>query len=1362
MPHRDSILTSYVPALLAQWLTDGSTEGLAPRSETLSAAVLFADISGFTSLTERLAQEGPEGSERLTAVLNSYFSGLIELVAAEGGDVVKFAGDALLALWPHDAESAGAATQAAARCGLAMQGLLRQQGPQEVPLSLRVGIGIGAFTIAQVGGLNDHWHLLLTGNPLVDLSLSQQQARPGEVILTEAAWQLVASEADGEPSGAFHRLKALRVPAPRARPQAPQVIDRDAVSRFVPLAVLSRLGANQDQWLAELRQVTTMFVHLADLHHGMGLERSQSIVRALEVAIARYEGTFNKLNADDKGVTLLAAFGLPPLSHADDASRAIQAALEIQRALTALGIRHAIGMSTGRVFCGEVGNDRRREYTTIGDSVNLAARLMQAAQPGEVLCDRATALLAQGRATLEERPAIAIKGKAQPVPVFRPLAVARRNELPPTSMVGRVMERERLASGLEDLLAGKSTIVVIEAEAGMGKSRLIADLMRTAADHPVRLLHGAADAVEKSTPYLAWRPIVADLLALEAAPEEPLLRRQHVLDRLNALLALFPEKDWADHVPLLNAVLPLELPETAITAQMQGQARADNTDRLLIKLLEACTQQTPLVLVLDDAHWLDSASWRLLRAVSLQVQPILLIVASRPVGDPPPVDYRTLLEISDLHLRLAMLSVEETMTLVCRRLGVDGLPREVTYLIRDKAEGHPFFSEELAFSLRDAGYLQIEGSRCRIAPEAGELSALNLPTTIEGAITHRVDRLTPSAQLAIKVASVIGRVFAYKTLRDIFPIESERPQLSAYLEVLERLDLTPLESPAPDLAYIFKHIITQEVVYNLMLFSQRQQLHRSVAEWIERTHEADLEHQYPLLAHHWSKAEVNVKALDYFQKAGDLSLQSGAYPEAIRFYEDAVQLLQARKATLSPFLRGRLHQQLGKAHLGKGDLEQAEAACYEALAELGLAYPRSRASLVAALLREVGKQALHRFFPKRYLAKGSPETTERMLTAARVSEVLYELFIFGDNPIGLLYTSLLALNLAEKAPPNPPLMWAYAMLSLVSAPAQLEGLALYYEDLAVEAAEKVEDLPAQAGMWIRLSARWVTSANYDAAIERARKAIAICDRISDTRKWAESLALFANAKAYQGHLEESLLMFRNIYQETKRIQAIQYMSWGASGQLTALTRLGRFEEGLAIADANVDTFAQTPDRILAMAFHGQRAVLLLRHGRHLEAWDEALTAYRMLSAHSTTYAFESCFGILETCIRLLELQEPPVPRSELLRVVSHGLRLGAAITRMFPGGRSTLWRWQGVHAGLRGRPDQALKWLRQSLAEAAARKMPYEVASAHLELGLRLEGPERDTHLRAAQAGFGALHARHELALCQEALGEVPSVAVAP
>jgi hypothetical protein len=209
---------------------------------------------------------------------------------------------------------------------------------------------------------------------------------------------------------------------------------------------------------------------------------------------------------------------------------------------------------------------------------------------------------------------------------------------------------------------------------------------------------------------------------------------------------------------------------------------------------------------------------------------------------------------------------------------------------------YPFFSEELAYSLRDTGVITVTDGSCRIAPGA-DLQEMSLPDTVQGVVLTRIDRLAPPQQLTLKVASVIGRSFAYRLLRDIYPIAADRPSLPGQLDSLRRRSLVLPETPEPEVAWIFKHAITRDVAYELMLRAQRRALHRAIAEWYERHHQVELPRFYPLLAYHWSRTDVDAKAVQFQELAGERALLDGAYQEAVLFLAAALSVTLRRRGT---------------------------------------------------------------------------------------------------------------------------------------------------------------------------------------------------------------------------------------------------------------------------------------------------------------------------------------------------------------------------------------------------------------------------------------------------------------------------------
>jgi class 3 adenylate cyclase len=395
-------LESYVPLVIVNDHAGDYTIPTDPVIYQFKAAILFIDVSGFTSLNERLQRLGSAGPEQVSTHLNSYFGKLIEAVNGHGGDVLKFAGDALICMFgdKREAEPLDVLTVRATQCALQIQIHLSEYDSKEgFTLTLHIGIGAGKLYALYVGGIQDHWEFLVVGDPLLQLKTTVENSKSGEVVVSKEAYELIQEKVVAEPRGPDDFLiKSLSASVER-KPAVivPAALQLEQILRcFIPQSVLIRLDSNQEGWLAELRRVTVLFIKLTSLTYEqdkpLAFEKIQEVFCYMQSVIFRYEGMIRQFLVDDKGTVLIAAFGVPPLSHEDDPVRGIKVALDIHSKLKGMGTQNAIGVTTGNAFCGSVGSRKRQEYAMVGDIVNLSARLMGVAekQSADILCDEAT------------------------------------------------------------------------------------------------------------------------------------------------------------------------------------------------------------------------------------------------------------------------------------------------------------------------------------------------------------------------------------------------------------------------------------------------------------------------------------------------------------------------------------------------------------------------------------------------------------------------------------------------------------------------------------------------------------------------------------------------------------------------------------------------------------------------------------------------------------------------------------------------------------------------------------------------------------------------------------------------------------
>ncbi len=987
LTERVSTLAAFAPTPVAHAIYVHEVQSLHAHAEHLAATILFADISGFTALAEALTMRSAHGSEELTALLNLYFTSMITQLESYGGQVVKFGGDAITALFPADEDYIGLeahtshealagsvlrATYAAVAMQTAMSEFQRHPTSAGfIPLKLKIGIGAGRVIAAHVGGIFetwglDTWEYVIAGDAITQATDAEDDAEPGMVILSPAAAALLEGTPPPEaplvvwPRGE-QESETTALPYPRPLRSLPRLLDWEnlppdalqktekLMSAYVPAAITTRLVAGQQaDWLAELRRMTAMFVGVGgfDYNRSETINHLQTFVQAVQAIVHRYEGSINKLTVDDKGTVLLILFGEPPLSHEDDPLRALICAQEIQ-ALTIYGrakgarytsiahadevtdphnpiqgLRLSIGITTDTVFAGPVGSPSRREYTVIGDSVNLAARLMQAAKPGEILCDHKTYAEAQKQWSLELLPPLTVKGKTQPVRVYRFTGVraTTSSQKDTRPLIGRASEMSRLSRGMERIEQGHGCVISLIGEGGIGKTRLIsefAERMRNEGRIATSVI-GVAHSIGQQTPYLIWRDVLSDYFDLERL-ERSEQRTMRVRERTRAL-----DPNLESRLPLLNDVLDVEFVETPITTHLTPRQRRNSLISLVIELLLVRQQDGPLLVILDDLHWADSLSWDLALALARNIttEQVLLLLSYRPFTaqtsqqerrmQPSTTNYSDTLfdpsarelslqdRLQALHhetITLSPLDVTAVTEMVATFLDGKPLAPELATWLTERSEGNPLFIEESVKMLRENEALKLdEHDTWQFASSLdsnGRPTLQSIPPTLKGVIQARLDKLNPVAQFTCKVASVVGRIFPARVVAGIYPMPDEVARLDEQLEMLARLDITPLESLEPELCYQFKSALTQEVAYTSLLMVQRRELHQAVAEWYEREYPPDqLDAYVPLLADHYSYTDQWHRSLEFSERAGRLAHARYARTEALTYLSRAIDILQ--------------------------------------------------------------------------------------------------------------------------------------------------------------------------------------------------------------------------------------------------------------------------------------------------------------------------------------------------------------------------------------------------------------------------------------------------------------------------------------
>ena len=939
-----------------------------PRRTT--GAALFADISGFTPLSEALVGAlGPaRGAEELSVQLNRIYDALVAQVDAYRGSVLAFSGDAItcwfddsgLGGWSAPTGSAApTAVQRATACALAMQVAMRAfatilvPGAFEVSLAVKVAVAAGPVVRFVVGDPSIQLIDALAGATLQRLAEAEHHAERGDVVLDEAAAtilgeppNIVAWRADADTAERFAVVTALTAVVP---PDPwPELTDGpmpdEAVRPWLLPPVASRLGAGLGEFLTELRPAVSLFLRFGGIDYDTDDDAAADLdafVRATQATLLAYESYLLQLTIGDKGSYVNAAFGAP-IAHEDDAVRAVAAAIELRDARSASIEPVQIGIGQGRLRTGAYGGTTRRTYGVLGDEVNLAARLMQHAAPGTVLVDRAVRRATADAFVWEDVAPIQVKGKSQPVVAARAVSVRDRRTMHLTEpsyalpMMGRQAELAVMLERLEVALGGVGQVVGVTGEAGMGKSRLVAELIARARDRSIVGHGGECQSYGVNASYLVWQNIFRGFFGLEASWSVE--RQVAVIER--RLAAVDPA--LVDRAPLLGPVVNLPMADTELTASFDAKLRKESLESLLADCVRARAGEHPLLFVLEDCHWLDPVSHDLLDVVARAVvdRPVLVVVAHRPSQTPwleaPRVsrlDHYTEVTLTDLpDDELAAL----VRAKVSQLFGDTAAPAdEVVAELARRAQGNPFYVQELLNLLKDRGVDTLQ---------PGVVERFQLPDSLYSLILGRIDQLAEDQRTVLKVASVIGRLFEVAMLWGVYQPFAAQDRLLRDLSTLADLELTALERPEPELTYLFKHVLTQEVAYGTLPFATRAALHEQIGRYVEERHPGFGDQHLDLLAHHYDHSTNTDKRREYLTRAAEASRASFANLSAIDYFRRALPLLDGAQ-------RGAALVALGEVLELVGDWAEAETALREART---IAHQRDDAAARALAERRLG------------------------------------------------------------------------------------------------------------------------------------------------------------------------------------------------------------------------------------------------------------------------------------------------------------------------------------------------------------------------------------------------------------------------
>ena len=1098
----------------------------------MDGTLVFVDVSGFTRLSERLARRGRAGAEEVTDVIGGCFGRLLDLARDDDGSLLKFGGDALLLLFT-DARHARRACRAASRMRREMRAIgSLATSVGAVRLRIRMGVHSGPLHFFRVG--DSHRELIVTGPGATATVAMEHTAGAGQIVMSSDTALHIDGRLHGPAKGPGSLLRDVDVElgeGSRAR-AGEREPGRDPTSG-VPAALRAYLASGQVE--PEHRNAAIAFLRFDNVDALLTEAGPDAVASALDELVCLTQRvaddehvTFLTSDVDSDGGKLILLSGVPA-ARDDDEGRLLRAVRRIADERLTLPVR--IGVNRGPVFAGAIGPTYRRTFTVMGDAVNVAARLMAAAGPGQILASRAVVERSRARFHHTALDPLVVKGKSTVVHACvlgafagrpRPEDAGNRIRLP---LVGREAELATMAEAIASARAGSGAFVEVIGEAGVGKSRLVGEVRATCPD-----LAGAtvtSETYEQSTPYYAVAQVLRDLLDLGDVGRDSW--HTTVVARVSAVApAVVP---W---LPLLAVPLALESEPTPETAELEPRFRRQRTLEVLTELLEGLLPG-PAFLVFEDAQWMDAASADLLAhlATTAQSHPWVVCVVRRDDGEtvsPPPPHSRV--------LRLTPLTAAQSLTAVTAATEDAPLrPHEAAALV-ERAGGNPLYLGELVRTRRD--------------------TAETLPDSLEGVVSIQVDRLDPRARRLLRCGAVLGTTFPRSLLLALAAHEQgldpsvELEQLAGFLE------------PDANNRFRFRNPLTRDVVYQSLSFRRRRELHSLAADAIEQARNAAAGDQAEALSAHLLAAGRHWDAWRYAMIAAQRAQATYANVDAAGLYERA--LAAARNLPdLPPSDVAAAWEALGDVRERVGAYEQA-AAAFRAARRL-VADDLDRAPLFLKAARVAERQG-------RYSSG---------LRWARLGLRLLEGLEGNDAAASRAGLSAWYATVRKRqGRQKDAIRWANQAIDQATAGDNRDALAQAYRvldwayvvigrfDLAVNSAaaleiyEQLGDLSGQGEVLNNLGAFAYYQGHWDEALAFYTRARDAKLRTGNEVDAAACAANMAEVLADQGRLDEADAGFR----EALRIwRASGYARWVAFatmhlGRITA--RRGRFAEALQL------------------------------------------------------------------------------------------------------------------------------------------------------------------------------------------------------
>ncbi len=969
--------------------------------------------------------------------------------------------------------------------------------------------------------------------------------------------------------------------------------------------------------LEERRLLTILFADLSGftpLSAGLDPEDVQQVASTcfehFNRPIIKHGGTIHKYEGD----LVIALFGYPS-AHEDDPERAIQAALEmmktmpdINRALASklgqkvdLGLH--VGINMGTVVTGDVGSKEKKEYTVMGDVVNLTSRLKDIAQRDEIIVSEPVFRASRYLFDYEARPAVAAKGVREPIKIYRPLRL-REHPDPKrgikglsSPMVGRQQELDVLKQSADRLVGGTGGVIFVLGGPGLGKSRLIEELrsgLRSGSSRVVQLV-GRCLSYGDTVPYWPFLQILEGFFDITENDTRKLFQEK----LMKKAREIFPD-DWADVIPYLGYLFSIRFAEEfdEKVKFLDAQGLKVQIMVTLKKLFTTLARTRPVLLIIDDYHWIDQESLELLEFIFRPVAgappdrpPILLVALSRIEKDAAPDATRSRLKKAlgdDYHeLTLQPLDGGASTTLVYNLLNVPGITAAFKDKILARAEGNPFYVEEIIRSLIDTAVLVYTDGIWSLSRGPEDLENIRIPDTVQAVIASRLDKLTQDVRDVLQMAAVVGRNFRTPILEQLCTLDSL--MLSVHLATLQEYEYIIGRKEDREEEYSFRHPLLQEVAYSGLLLKRRRELHRKTGELIEMIYRDRPDDFTDILAYQYSNSDHPAKAFEWLMKAGLKARARYANDEAVKYFDRLVALAQNEPG--HDIILAGAYEGLGDIHSLTADYGKA-LECYTAM--LGRTVDPAGRRRAQRRMAEVHLDQNRYDDALRIVVEvkaglttpSNAEMAEQAELHILTSRVLRE----KGDPKRALDEGRQALKIAEELTPHSGTGQGDSLVdrnrldqiktagfgSLAASAYEISDfpLALEYYSKSLEIAEKLGDKMAVGRISTSLGSVYSSMGEITKSHDFYKRAQDAAGKIGDKRSIAKVIMERAGVAKDKGDYQEALAL----YEQARRIATeigVGYVAAAASANMGMVYQmLGQLDKAMALYETNVKIFKE--------------------------------------------------------------------------------------------------------------------------------------------------------------------------------------------